>query len=238
MWVRDNSDRPLMPWDLNRPVEKHQAGGGHDQKSHGAWAGRGGVSGVIEGQSAGDIQQQMLSSGGISVTFTGKGPKGGFMVSHPDTEVVVSDADMRDPVKGKAIIRDFLMKNAKQLQEGRGRRTPAVLMTDQPKNYFGAWFNGKTADNPNGDDKWYLDVSENIDTLTDAVRVGRERKQLAIYSVNADDVINMDSALADYAMSREGGNPQGSSWFSMGSGRRRPDEAMIDAFKAADGGSL
>lgn len=256
MWVDNkSSSQPLMPWNLDRlPVGKHQAGEGHDQSSHGVWAaGRGGTGGAsgggatedaprtpsqppvgdtISGRSAGDLQQEMLSGGGISVTFTGKSPPSGFMVSHAGSEVVVSNADMRDPAKGKAIIRDFINTNAKRLQEGRGFKGQSVSFADAPKNYFGAWFNERTDKNPNGDNMWYLDVSENISSLTDAVRVGRERNQLSIYSVNSDDVINMDSPLADYAMSREGGNPQGGSWFAPSSGRSSMT-APIDAFKAA-----
>jgi len=234
MWLREDVERPIMPWDLDA-VAKHEAGGGHDQKSHGAWAARGGVAGVMSGLTAGDLQQQMLAGGGLSIAFTGKAPKEGFMVSYEGSEVVVSNADMRDPEKGKAAIRDFIRKNARTLQEGRGRRGPSVTIADQPKNYFGAWFNERTADNPNGDNKWYLDVSENVNTLTDAVRLGRERNQLAVWSVNAQDAVSMDSPLADYAMTREGGNPQGRSWFSMGSGRSSV-ETPADALKAVDGG--
>jgi hypothetical protein len=229
MWIRTSDRQPLMPWNLTE-VSKH---GEHDQKSHGSWAARGGVGGVIEGATAESLQQQMLAGGGISVAFTGKSPKDGFMVSYAGTETVVSDADMRDPTKGKEIIRDFLRQHAEKLQAGRGMRGRSVTIADQPKNYLGAWFNERTSKNPDGDNNWYLDISENVGTLTDAVRVGREREQLAIWSVNAETAINMDSPLADYAMTSEGGNPQGGSWFSPGSGRRSV-ESPSDAFKAAN----
>lgn len=230
MWVRHDDTKQLTLRSIDVvPLAKHQGGEGHDQKSHGRWA----VGDTISGQTAGNLQQEMLAGGGISITFTGKQPSRGFMVSYEGSEVVVSDADMRDPVKGKAIIRDFIKNNAKRISEGKGRSRSGISTADQPKNYFGAWFNKKTETNPTGDNKWYLDVSENVHTLTEAVTLGRERNQLSVYSVNAEDTVNMDSPLADYAMTREGGNPEGGSWFSSGSGRSRLETPM-DAFKAAD----
>jgi len=244
MWLSKQDASPLMPW----AVAKHQAGK-HDQREHGAWADQreipavGGktqaaledrqVAEVLEGQTSGSVLQQMLADGGISVTFTGKGPKDGYMVAVPNTEIVVDDATMRSE-QGKTIIREHIRKHARMLQEGRGYSGKISWRADQPKNYFGAWHNKQTPQNPDGDNKWYLDISENVDTLTGAVRLGRERSQLAIWDVRGSQGISMDSRFADYAMSREGGNPDGPSWQSMGQRRRRRSDTPSDALKARD----
>lgn len=191
-----------------------------------------GVGGVISGQTAGSVLQQMLADGGISITFTGEKPKSGFMVAVEGTEVVVDDATMRSE-EGKAIVREHIKKHAAYIREGRGTTGRSVSFMDQPKNYFGAWFNEQTAQNPDGDNKWYLDISENIGTLSDAVRVGRERSQLAIWDVRGEQGISMDSQFADYAMTREGGNPDGESWNSLRNRWSRRHSTPSDALKAA-----
>lgn len=191
-----------------------------------------GVGGVISGQTADSVLQQMLADGGISITFTGEKPKSGFMVAVEGTEVVVDDATMRSE-EGKAIVREHIKKHAAYIREGRGTTGASVSFADQPKNYFGAWFNEQTAKNPDGDNKWYLDISENIGTLSDAVRVGRERSQLAIWDVRGEQGISMDSQFADYAMTREGGNPDGESWNSLRNRWSRRNSTPSDALKAA-----
>lgn len=192
-----------------------------------------GIGDVIAGESAGSVLQQMLADGGISITFTGEKPKSGYMVAVENTEVVVDDATMRSDA-GRQIVRDHIRKHAAMIREGRGTQGRSVSFTDQPKHYFGAWFNEKTSENPGGDNKWYLDISENVGSLTDAVRVGRDRSQLAIWDVRGSQGISMDSMFADYAMSREGGNPDGQSWFSLRERARRRGATASDALKAAD----
>jgi len=240
MWL--SKDAPtLMPW----AVAKHMQGK-HDQREHGAWAGERqipaaagaqaaieDIGDVIAGQTTGSVMDEMLAKGGISVTFTGKAPKSGFMVAIPDTELVVDDDVMRSP-QGKELVREHIRQHAKLLAEGKGQKGKVVSYTDQPQNYFGAWHNKQTAKNPNGDNKWYLDISENVDTLSEAVRLGRERSQLAIWDVRGSQGINMDSRLADYALTREGGSLEGPSWFSAGERRRRRDDTPSDALKARD----
>jgi hypothetical protein len=233
---------------------KHLAGTefDHDQSVHGGGGGTGGtaaggavdadslsrapgsgIGDVIAGESAGSVVQQMLADGGISITFTGKKPETGYMVAVEGTEVVVDDATMRSEA-GRQIVRDHIRKHAAMIREGKGTKGKVVSFTDQPKNYFGAWHNKVTPQNPNGDNKWYLDISENIGSLTDAVRVGRERSQIAIWDVRGSQGISMDSMFADYAMSREGGNPDGQSWFSLRERARRRGATASDALKAAD----
>ncbi len=230
---------------------KHLAGTEfeHDQSAHGGGGGSGattggtvdtenlsrapgsGIGDVIAGQTSDSVLQQMLAGGGISITFTGKGPKTGYMVAVEGTEVVVDDATMRSD-QGREIVRDHVRKHAAMIREGKGKASTTISFTDQPKHYFGAWHNKKTSENPNGDDKWYLDISENVGRLTDAVRVGRERNQLAIWDVRGSQGISMDSMFADYAMSREGGNPDGRSWFALTERFARRGATLSDALKA------
>lgn len=48
--------------------------------------------------------------------------------------------------------------------------------------YIGTWLN---------DDKIYIDLSININNIEDAIRIGKENNQLAIYDIVNDMVINI-----------------------------------------------
>lgn len=49
----------------------------------------------------------------------------------------------------------------------------------KPDHFFGLWF----------DKVWYYDVSRNVPTLADAIRIGMKNDQLAIYDCEAGEVV-------------------------------------------------
>jgi hypothetical protein len=140
----------------NESVQKH---GSHDQSSHGSWA-----SGMGAGV-AGKIVQFTQEWGGLSIKMTdGSMPTSGFMVAKPpEYGAVVDAADFLDPVKGPKILADYMKTHREDLASG--------------KNYLGTWLN---------EGKVYLDVSENIQDVAEATKIGRERNQKAIW-----DVVNL-----------------------------------------------
>jgi hypothetical protein len=137
-------------------VAKH---GTHDQKTHGRWA-----SGLSD-EVAGKIIQFTQEWGGLSIKMTdGSMPTSGYMVAKPpEFGAVVDAADFLDPVKGAKILGDYMVTHRKDLGSG--------------KNYLGTWLN---------EGKVYLDVSENIQDVSAATKIGRERNQKAIW-----DVVNL-----------------------------------------------
>jgi hypothetical protein len=139
-----------------KPIIKH---GSHDQSSHGSWA-----SGMGAGV-AGKITQFTQEWGGLSIKMTdGSMPTSGFMVAKPpEFGAVVDAADFLDPVKGPKILADYMKTHREDLASG--------------KNYLGTWLN---------EGKVYLDVSENIQDVAEATKIGRERNQKAIW-----DVVNL-----------------------------------------------
>lgn len=139
---------------LSIVVEKH---GTHDQKTHGSWA-TGVSSGVVS-----DIQRFTREWGGLSISMVdGHQPTDGYMVAKPpEFGIVVDEADFFDSVKGPKILADYMKKNRADL--GRGG-----------KDYLGTWLN---------EGKIYLDVSQNIMSREEGIRIGRERNQKAIWDV-------------------------------------------------------
>ena len=136
--------------------KKHE-GGGHDQKTHGSWATR------VSTGTVSDIQRFTREWGGLSISMVdGHMPDKGFMVAKPpEFSQVVDEADFFDSVKGPKILAEYMKKNRADL--GRGG-----------KDYLGTWLNGG---------KIYLDVSQNMMNREEAIRVGRERNQKAIWDV-------------------------------------------------------
>jgi hypothetical protein len=142
--------------DIGTAVQKHAT---HDQSSHGNWAS--GLSADV----AAKIIQFTQEWGGLSIKMTdGSMPTSGYMVAKPpEFGAVVDAADFADPVKGAKILGDYMKTHRKDLGSG--------------KNYLGTWLN---------EGKVYLDVSENIQDVSAATKVGRERNQKAIW-----DVVNL-----------------------------------------------
>lgn len=145
----------------NLDVLKHYTGGqDHDQKKHSG----GGGSGITEVSP--EVLDKIFSLtkewGGVSLSMVdGHLPTKGYMVAKPpEFGDILPQSDWESPIKGPKIIADFLDKNKADLATG--------------KNYLGTWLNGG---------KIYLDVSENITSREEAVRLGKERNQKTIWDV-------------------------------------------------------
>jgi len=138
-------------------VQKHSE---HDQTDHGNRDGA--SSSELDDETAAKIQQFTRDWGGLSIKMTdGSLPDKGFMVSKPPTfSKIVPKEEFYDKEKGKAILREYMEKNEKDLATG--------------TNYLGTWEN---------EGKIYLDVSMNISSESDAVSLGRDNNQKAVWDV-------------------------------------------------------
>jgi len=136
-------------------MKKHQAGQ-HDQSSHGSWSTK------LNPEVASNIVRFTQEWGGLSINMVdGSMPTTGYMVAKPpEFSRIVDEVDFSNPVKGPKILSDYMKTHKNDLGNGR--------------NYLGTWLN---------DSKVYLDVSENIQELFEAIRRGRERNQKAIWDV-------------------------------------------------------
>ena len=142
-------------------VVKHLLGQ-HDQESHGSWSTR------LNPEVASDIIRFTQEWGGLSINMVdGSMPTTGYMVSKPpEFGRIVDEVDFSNPVKGPKILSDYMRTHKNDLGNG--------------KNYLGTWLN---------ESKVYLDVSENIQELFEAIRIGRQRNQKAIWDVaNLDEI--------------------------------------------------
>lgn len=134
-------------------ISKH---GSHDQKTHGNWA----IGVALE--VATEIQRYTREWSGLSISMVdGHQPTDGYMVAKPpEFGKIVDEADFFDPVKGPQIMSQYMREQKADLATG--------------KNYLGTWLK---------DGKIYLDVSENIMDRDEAIRLGKERNQKAIWDV-------------------------------------------------------
>jgi len=140
-----------------KDIDKHAD---HDQADHGNRDGA--SSSELDDETAAKIQQFTRDWGGLSIKMTdGSLPDKGFMVSKPPTfSKIVPKEEFYDKEKGKAILREYMEKNEKDLATG--------------TNYLGTWEN---------EGKIYLDVSMNILSESDAVSLGRDNNQKAVWDV-------------------------------------------------------
>lgn len=152
-----NKVKKVMPLFISSltSVQKHLTGQ-HDQSSHGAWSTK------LNPDVASDIIRFTQEWGGLSINMVdGSMPTSGYMVAKPpEFSRIVDEVDFSNPVKGPKILSDYMKTHKNDLGNGR--------------NYLGTWLN---------DSKVYLDVSENIQELFEAIRRGRERNQKAIWDV-------------------------------------------------------
>jgi hypothetical protein len=152
-----NKVKKVMPLFISSltSVQKHLTGQ-HDQSSHGAWSTK------LNPDVASDIVRFTQEWGGLSINMVdGSMPISGYMVAKPpEFGRIVDEVDFVNPVKGPKILSDYMKTHKNDLGNGR--------------NYLGTWLN---------DSKVYLDVSENIQELFEAIRRGRERNQKAIWDV-------------------------------------------------------
>lgn len=135
-------------------VEKH---GTHDQSSHGNWAGA-----RVSAEVASKIFQFTREWGGLTINMVdGSMPTTGYVVAKPpEFGKVVTETDFFDSVKGPKILSQYMREHKTDLASG--------------KNYLGTWVDkGKV----------FLDVSQNIQSKSNAIRLGKERDQKAIWDV-------------------------------------------------------
>jgi hypothetical protein len=99
--------------------------------------------------------------GGFSVTPNGTSPTGGYMVSLPGHSLIVNEADLAGP-KGRDILEGYAQQHAQALA--------------QSGAHLGGW-----TDKASG--KTYLDVSQNVSRASHAIKLGKERNQIAVWDV-------------------------------------------------------
>lgn len=99
---------------------------------------------------------------GYSLNTKGETPKDGFMVSLPSKEV-------RVPKKyfTKEVIAVYLAFYWDEMKDNQ---------------YFGAWWSGE---------EWFLDISVRCEEMGEAVKLGMEWDQLAIYDAGNKEVISL-----------------------------------------------
>lgn len=110
------------------------------------------------------ILERVKANGGLSVNMVdGSEPTSGYMVAAgTQYGATVSAADFYDPIKGPQILADYMKKNKSDLGTG--------------KNYLGLWHNTE-------DGNVYLDVSQNIQSKSEAISAGQSRDQISIWDV-------------------------------------------------------
>ena len=113
---------------------------------------------------ASSILERVKANGGLSVNMVnGSEPTSGYMVAKGTAYgKTVSAEDFYDPAKGPKILADYMKENKSDLATG--------------KNYLGLWHNTE-------DGKVYLDISENIQSKSEAISAGRSRDQISIWDV-------------------------------------------------------
>jgi len=138
-----------------------------------------------------ELQRTAIADGGLSLSFAdGTAPESGYMVSFEAKNDlgIISKADFEDPEKGPRAIFDFLMDNQEFL--------------DGDGNFFGVWFDNDentydTEGNVTGtkpeaerNPSYFLDVSQNVADRQEAIDLGIERNQKAIWDVVKQESIS------------------------------------------------
>jgi 8-oxo-dGTP pyrophosphatase MutT (NUDIX family)/GNAT superfamily N-acetyltransferase/proteasome lid subunit RPN8/RPN11 len=118
-------------------------------------------------QESKSLAQRVANDGGFTYNPTdGDSPTEGFSIAvYPEHEQILSAEDAT-PAK----IAAYMIEKS------------SIYSTDE-RIHIGAWFNKKTDENPNGDDKVYLDLSMVIDDRDEAVKFAKENGQLGIFDL-------------------------------------------------------
>lgn len=95
------------------------------------------------------------ANGGATRTLHGNSPQTGYMVSVPGPEKTLKSLTARS-------VDAFTKAHAEKLSH--------------PGAYLGVWFNEE-------DGLWYLDVSVNVQTRSQALKLGRKWSQIAVWDV-------------------------------------------------------
>jgi hypothetical protein len=109
--------------------------------------------------------RSLTREGGFSLSRNGHEPPGGFMVAYSGDEEVFDQSTVGTQTMG-----EYMSRHEEDL--------------NKPGAYLGGWVDHKSG-------KVYLDVSENVESLDEAKRIGKGRKQIAIYDIEADDEIRL-----------------------------------------------
>lgn len=108
------------------------------------------------------IAHVLQNPGGGSVSPKGKIPGSGYMVSQSGRTRFVSESDLADPVKSKAILQQYATENSDVLSKS--------------GSHIGWWKDEKGTT--------HLDVSNNIKNRNKAISSGVSRNQKAIWDLN------------------------------------------------------
>ena len=168
--VTDYSD---WPESLARyaPKKKHLGPGNHPSGSPQDVHGGGGTAvaddDITEEESV-SLAQRAATDGGFTYQpIKDKSPTKGFAIAmFPEKERILDSVEAATP----AAIFAYMQENAE------------LLRGDQ-RVHVGAWHNKKTSDNPNGDDKVYLDLSMVIDDRDEAMSLAKENGQLGLFDL-------------------------------------------------------
>ena len=109
---------------------------------------------------AGKVVRRTLWTGGISIDLDGREPTEGYMVSVHGSEVIVQKEEFNEDT-----VRNYIALFKNHIGYG---------------SYLGTWVDGEEV---------YLDVSVNFHSLSEAIKLGRENNQKAIYSLNTNKVV-------------------------------------------------
>ena len=113
---------------------------------------------------ASSILERVKANGGLSVNMVdGSEPTSGYMVAKgTEYGATVKADDFYDAEKGPKILADYMKQHKEDLGTG--------------KNYLGLWHNTE-------DGNVYLDISENIQSRSEAISAGQARDQISIWDV-------------------------------------------------------
>ena len=129
---------------------------------HGRWIGGAGGGWSMDRKAAEDIVGKTRRAGGHSVNpRTGKSPVSGYMVSDKDGGVVMDRRVFYGP-NGVEHVQEYGQSHADKWQD--------------PDYYMGSW------DDENSG-KVFLDVSKNVADRGEAIRLGKQNDQLAVWDV-------------------------------------------------------
>ena len=110
------------------------------------------------------IYTETLENGGISIDLQGKRPSHGYIVARHACEKKVKENEF-----SKQSIKDYISRYGYMIGAGQ---------------YLGTW--------KNIDGTVYFDISVNYNSLDVALMVGKEEKQLAIWSIDSKKEIRLD----------------------------------------------
>ena len=103
------------------------------------------------------LVEDTLANGGLTIKpFTGEKPSGGYMVALQGYELQVPASEFFT-----GIVADYIGEHAQKLM-------------DNPSLCLGTWVNEGIV---------YLDLSENVPNREQALQLGKERNQLAIFNL-------------------------------------------------------